>query len=137
MRKIAIIPLLMIVLSSCASFERHEPSARLVTQYAVLKYAERLPVESRNVRVDRIRAIAAEVKALASGETSLALLQLAVSSQLDKAQLSPADRLLADGLVQIISAELQRRIGEGVLSGDQRVQVVTVMEWVIAAADLA
>lgn len=136
MRKLAI-PLLLIVLSGCATFEKHEPTARLVTQYAVLKYAERLPEESRATRIERIKSIAAEVKALTSGETSLSLLQLAVSAQLDKAGLSPADRLLADGLVQIIGAELQQRIGDGVLSPEQLVQVSEVMDWIIAATGVS
>lgn len=137
MKRLVIIPILLIALSGCASLEKHEPTARLVTQYAVLKYAEKLPADSRAARIERIRTIAIEVKAMTTGETSLSLLQLAVASQLDKAGLSPADRLLADGLVQIISAELEERIGTGVLAPEQLVQVSEVMDWIIAATNVS
>lgn len=136
MRKLLILPILLI-LTACATFKEHETTAKLVTQYATLKYLEKVPAAELDQRRERIRAIATDVKALATGETSLILLQAAVSSQLDKAGLSPADRLLADGLVQVIVAELQQRIGSGVLSPEQLVQVSQVLDWVITATQMA
>jgi hypothetical protein len=139
MRKLATVYLAFLMLFGCATdqFQRHETTAKLVTQYAVLKYAERLPEEQKVERIARIRTIATDVKALASGDTTLLALHAVVNQQLDKAGLTAADRLLANGLVDIIVAELQARIGDGVLSAEQRVQVTTVLDWVIQATALA
>lgn len=136
MRSLAVVYVAFLMLAGCATdqFTRHETTAKLVTQYAVLKYAERLPEEQKTERVARIRAIATDVKALASGDTTLQALHEVVNQQLDKAGLSPADRLLANGLVDVIVAELQARIGDGLLSPEQRVQVQSILQWVIDAA---
>ena len=134
MRRLAIVYLSFIMLVGCATFEKHETTAKLVTQYATIKYIEQIPEADKIERKARIVAVATDAKALASGDTTLTALQTAVNEQLDKAGLSPADRLLANGLVEIIVAELQARIGEGVLSPEQRVQVVEVLDWVIQAA---
>lgn len=139
MRRLAALYFAFLLLVGCATdqFTRHETTAKLVTQYAVLKYAENIPDDQRTARVERIRTIATDVKALASGDTTLVALHDVVNQQLDKAGLSAADRLLANGLVDVIVAELQARIGDGVLSPEQRVQVVAVLDWVIQATALA
>lgn len=137
MRRLAALYLAFLMVAGCATFEQHETSAKLVTQYATLKYIEQIPTDQKAERKARIVAVATDVKALASGESTLSALQAAVNQQLDKAGLSPADRLLANGLVEILVAEIQIRVGEGVLSPEQRVQVVEVIDWVLQAAQMA
>lgn len=122
------------LLSACATLDQHQASFRLVTQYAVLKFIEQSPAEHRAERANRIFAIATSLKPLVSGETSLELLQQAVAKQLDSASLSPADRLLADALVQAIVDEAKIRIGGGVLTPDQQMKVISVLDWVISAS---
>ena len=125
------------LMAGCGTLRERPAAAQLVTQFAVLKYAERFEEGARAERMGRIRSIATTVKGLAEGETTLPLLQAAVASQLDKAGLSPADRLLADGLVQLIAQELQSRIGAGVLSPEQLVAVRKVMDWIVSAATIS
>lgn len=137
MRQVIIALFAVALLAGCTTLKEHETSARLVTQYATLKYLERYSVAARTERSERIRLIAADVKTFAAGETTLTLLHGSVASRLDQAGLSPADRLLADGLVQIIVAELQQRIGAGVLSAEQLVVVNEVLDWIIQATQMA
>lgn len=126
--------LALMLMSACASLERHEASFRLITQYAVLKFIEQAPADHREQRAERIFSIATSLKPLVSGDTSLELLQGAVALQLDQASLSPADRVLANALVLAIVDEARIRIGEGVLTADQRMKVEQVLDWVISAS---
>lgn len=78
------------------------------------------------------------MKTLAGGETaSVSFLHDTVTAQLDKLHLSPADRLLANALVDTVTAELVKRVGAGALSDSQRLQVSQVMDWIIEAAGAA
>lgn len=126
------------LLLGCAS----NPSPRddgiigLAVQYSVAKYIEQAPEEKQAEKADNIRRIAGAVQAVVGGETEATLLTLQeyVTSELDKLSLSPADRVLANGLVSIVVAELQARVGDGLLEPDQRVKVAKFLDLVIAAA---
>lgn len=123
---------LMVGLAGCASFERHETTARLAVTYAVAKGVE------QGLDPVRIRVVAESAKAIVSGEAvTLPALQEAISTELAGLDLSPADRMLADVLVSAIAEELQLRIGEGILSPEQKVQVSEVLQWVVDAATLS
>lgn len=139
MRKALFAPfiVLCIFLAGCQTLKDNSAAVQLATQYAVLKFIEQSPPESRTARVENIRRIATEARNLVSGESSVSLLQSLVSSELAKLNLSSADRMLADGLVSMIAAELQSRVGDGLLSADQKVQAQTVLDWVIAATQYA
>lgn len=136
---LAVIALLSaLMLAGCKSIEERPATAKLVTQYAVLKFAEQSSADKRAVRIEHVRRIAADVKAIAAGEpVSLALLKGAAFSEISKLQLSPADTLLAHALVDLIAEEIALRVGDGVLSPDQLVQVAQVMDWVVEATTLA
>lgn len=125
--------------SACASFNQNQRTMQLTVQYATLKYLEKFDVAERPAHVQRIKDIAAAVKAVAAGTqaVSVVLLQDAVNVQLEKAGLSPADRLLASGLVQMLVQEIQARVGTGLLKSDEVVQVVQVLDWVSLAAGAA
>lgn len=123
-----------LLLGGCASLSTSDASFRLVTQYAVLKFIEQTPADQRADKIQRIEKFVSVVKAHASGETSLELLQQAISKEMDAAGLSSADRLLADALVLAITDEARARIGSGVLNPDQLLAVTKVLDWVLAAA---
>jgi hypothetical protein len=129
--RILVLGLILPILFACSS----NPSARdeaiidLTISYATAKYIEDRP-ESR----ETIVRVATAAKALNSGDTSLLVLQEFVDSEINKLSLSPADEALARGLVALITAEIEAKIGEGLLSPEQRVRVDRVLDLVIATA---
>lgn len=128
----AMFAILGLQLAGCGTLERHENTARLAVTYATLKGIE------KGLDPVRTRAVAESAKAIVSGEAvTLTALQEAISTELAGLDLSPADRFLADALVGAIAQELQLRIGTGVLSPEQKVEVGEVLQWVISATDLA
>lgn len=132
MRKLLIVLVSMLPLFGCASLEKHNATAHLVVTAATLKGIE------QGWDVERVRAIVTTAKALTAGEeVTLDGLRLAITRELDKLELSPADRLLATALVQVISDELQARIGTGILKPEQRVQVNQVLQWVLDATAIS
>lgn len=119
-------------LAGCSTIERHENTARLAVTYATLKGVE------KGLDPVRTRAVAESAKAIVSGEAvTLTGLQEAIAAELAGLELSPADRMLANVLVSAIAQELQLRIGTGVLSPEQKVEVGQVLQWVIDATALA
>jgi hypothetical protein len=129
--RILVLGLILPILFACSS----SPSARdeaiidLTISYATAKYIEDRP-ESR----ETIVRVATAAKALNSGDTSLLVLQEFVDSEINKLSLSPADEALARGLVALITAEIEAKIGEGLLSPEQRVRVDHILDLVIATA---
>lgn len=128
--------LVMALLPGCKTLDRHEASTSLVVKYATMKVIEKAgDAEAQGARAVRIRAIASDVEQYAAGESvTIAALEAAVRAKLPSG-LSPADRLLADALVQTVGQELQARVGSGLLSAEQLVQVKKVLGWVIEAAE--
>lgn len=114
-------------------------SARLVVTYATLKVIEQGgDTADQARRAARIRAIAGDVQALVEGESvTIGLLETAVRAKLAALPLSPADTFLANELVRLVMAELEARVGAGVLDPEQRIKVAAVLGWVLEAAALA
>lgn len=135
---IAVAAIAAMMLSGCQTLQTQPATAKLTIQYAVLKFAEQSGGDVRASRLANVKKIAIDVKALASGSsTNVGFLHDAVNDQLLKLKLSPADRLLANGLVDIVTNELLQRIGTGALSPDQVLAVSQVMDWIIEATGLA
>jgi hypothetical protein len=128
----------LLLLAACASnpSPRDEAIIGLAVQYSVAKYLEEAPENKRAEKADNIRRIAGTVKVLVGGDAQATLLTLQeyVGQEIDKLSLSPADRVLASGLVTLVVAELQAKVGEGLLDADQRVRVAQILDLVIAAA---
>lgn len=121
----------------CATLEKSPNTAKLVTQYAVMKFAEQSSDERRVERIANVRKIAEDVKSLAANQTvSVPGLQAAVMAQVAKLGLSPADSFLASALVQVVADELAAKIGDGVISPEKMLVVSQVMDWVIDATKL-
>lgn len=125
------------LLAGCATIEENPNTAKLVTQYAVLKFAEQSSADRRAERLANVARIAADVKAIAANEvTSVSSIRAAVAIQIQKLNLSPADQLLANGLADILAQELAKRVGDGALNPEQRLIVGQVMDWVLEAAQM-
>jgi type IV pilus biogenesis protein CpaD/CtpE len=132
LRKFAtLVATLLLVGCSSTPTARDEAIIGIAVQYATAKYIEQKPGSAENI----VR-VAEGVKALVGGDATATLITLQeyVGSELDKLSLSPADRVLANALVQLIVAELQAKVGEGLLEPDQRVRVASILDLVIAVA---
>lgn len=135
MKKLLIAAVAALSMTGCATLQNNSGSARLVVSYATLKVIEagKSP-EAQAERAQNIRRIASDAKSILDLESvSLEFLQSAVRARLADLSLSPADRMLADGLVNLIVQELQLKVDSGVLSEEQRYRVSTVLGWVIDA----
>lgn len=122
----------------CATLEKAPATASLVTQYATAKVIEagKTP-EERTARAARIKAIASDARSWLDGDAvTISFLQQAAQDRLAKLDLSPADLLLAQGLVQVIVDELQAKVGAGVLSEATKLTVSQVLGWVVSATEL-
>jgi hypothetical protein len=122
----------------CETLEKSPGTASLVVQYATAKVIEAgKTTEERAERAARIKAIAADAKTWFDGDdVTVGVLQAAAQARIAKLDLSPADRMLANGLVQVVVEELQKKVGEGVLSPEQKLTVSQVLGWIAGAADL-
>lgn len=73
----------------------------------------------------------------AQGATTLGALDRHVRDQIRWDRLDVADRLLLDALLIELRAELEARMGDGVLSPEHRTRIETVLDWVEQAVRLA
>lgn len=122
-------------LSGCATIEKNPATAKLATQYAVAKFIENSAAEKRAERKARIVTIATDIKAAAASQSvSLSSLQILAYEKIDKLALSPADTVLAKGLVDFIAEELKAKIDAKLLSPKDTLILASVMDWIIQAA---
>jgi type IV pilus biogenesis protein CpaD/CtpE len=128
---IPVVATLLLVGCSSNPSARDEAIVGITVQYATAKYIERKPSSRKSIIY-----VAEAAKAVVGGDATVTLLTLQefVSGELDKAGLSAADRVLANALVSLIVAELQAKVGEGLIEPDQRVRVAKILDLVIAAA---
>lgn len=130
---LTVLVIVALMLPGCASLERGDATARLAVTYAALKTIE--SGDDPAARAAEVAAIARDAQRFLDSETvTVALLEHAVRSRLP-ADLSPADRLLADALVDAVVAELETRVGLGVLDAGQRLVVNQVLGWIVGAAE--
>lgn len=130
---------LLFLLVGCKTLEQNQASTRLVIQYSVAKYIEKAgDTEAQAARAERVRKVATQALALTDGnDVILAAVEAAVRAEVAKLNLSPADLMLADGLVAVISEEISKRVGEGVLSPEQLIQTKLVLSWIVDATTYA
>jgi len=104
-------------------------AAHLAVSYATAKYIEKGGAGAP-ARAQRVIDVADAIEAAATGESvTIAALKALVLAKLP-GSLSPADRVLANALIDAVLAELEARIGDGVLKPDQLVKVREVLKWV-------
>lgn len=121
------------------SFDKNQAAVKLVVQYAVFKYAEHYRTDERPAHMANMSNVVEHLKAVVSSDeqATLQILDAALVEQLAKLNLSESDRFLARNLADLIEQELQQRIGKGSFDPKIRVQVLTVLDWISEAADLA
>ena len=128
MRLIAIAALVA-VLSGCASLQG-SATEKLVVQAATMKFIEANPGEA-----DRIEKAVTQARVwLDTDGVTIADLRSAMQARIDGSDLAPSDKLLATALADVVAAELDVRIGAGVISPEKKQTVNTVLGWVEQAA---
>lgn len=120
------------VLSGCASFQG-SATEKLVVQAATMKV-----IEAGSDRVEKAARIIAAADAarvwLDMDGVTLSDLRSAMVERIAAADIEASDKLLATALVDVVVAELDMRIGDGLISPEKRVRVNTVLSWIVQAA---
>lgn len=134
--------LLLAVLPACTTVERGIETARdnpALARGAIQLSA--LEVLDRSSDPDRARERIKQVTdaALATlatdGMVTLAALDRVVESELSALGLTPQQRVLADTLIDVISARIERRINDGSINPDDAVHLRQVFVWVRDAVE--
>lgn len=127
-----VVLLAALLLAGCASTGAGSFNAgQLAIQYATLKVIDRNPEKAA-----RVHALANEALTwtMAGEYAALDELEARVRTRIvEEANPDPADMLLIDALLAATRAELEARIGDGVLDEATRVRVNEVLGWIIAA----
>lgn len=125
---------LMLTVSGCSMF-RNIDQSKLIVQVATMKVIEAHgPGEYRD-RAANIITIGTEAKTwLDTNGVSLAFLKAAVQARIAKLNLAPSDQLLANLLVDSAIAELQAKVGDGVIDPNKLYYVNQILDWVVEAA---
>ena len=129
----ALLAVVILALAGCASFSGSSATEKLIVQTATMKFIE--AGDDRAARAAKIRAAVDQARVwLDTDGVTLADLHAAIMGRLASANLEPSDMLLASALVDVVVAELNARIGDGILDEDKRVRVNAVLGWIAEAA---
>lgn len=125
-------------ITSCTQVKSGHPSvgARLVVQYAVLKYVGQAgDSNSQNLRAGRVAYVAGKAKDIVDNGVSSTIpeLEKIVRMSIDWDKFSLQDRMLIEGLILVVRQELESRIGMGdeTLSAEHKLLVAEVLGWVV------
>lgn len=130
------VAILALLICGCSALERNPATAQLVTQYAVAKYLEQRPAESRYESAQRIIRIAQQLQGPATDRrATLATLRSVVEGIIAQQSLSPADFAAANGLANILFAEVESRLKPGLMDPAEPVIVGQVLQWVVSVAN--
>lgn len=127
----SLLPLLLFILTACATLKDNELLAQAGVQYATAKFVRSAGNEpAQTSRAERIRTISGELRKVVGTEAvSVPALQAAVQKYIPP-DLKPEDRVLVNLLVAAVVQELERRIGDQLLRPDQLLVVNSVLQWV-------
>lgn len=120
-------------MQGCASLGDNVATEKLVIQYATMKVIE-ADKDAMAERAAKVYEIARHAQLFLNTDTAdIALLRTEVHKRLPP-DLSPADHILANALIDTVMAELQARVGSGLVPPDKKLQVNAVLGWIREAA---
>lgn len=124
---------MLVVLTGCAALENRDARLELAVKYSTLKTIERAELTGEQVvdGVQRLRPLVVD-----GGPITLAALAGQVREAVRWDRLSPADQLLLDAVLMAVEAELQARLGEGLLNAGDRAAIGVLLDWIEQAAAL-
>jgi len=141
-KKVAAAALALSILSGCTAvqFAKDNPeTAALAVKSGTLAFVEQ--VEPLQRRVERAKEVIVVVDFIldqmdSSTSATVSKLSSEVRSQIDWNSLDAYERLLLDSLIFSVETKLEERVGDGILSEDDRLVVRTVLEWSKQAATM-
>ena len=120
----------LLPLCGCQTIKDQPLIAQVAVQYATIKV-----VQDHPERAARVVEIARTLRTSAEDEAAtVALLEVLIRAKINWASLDAADRLLVDTLIIGVRQELLNRLGDGVLSAENKLVVAQVAGWIEAAA---
>jgi hypothetical protein len=134
MLRVLSLAVMVAALQACTLLQQEDARLELAVKYSTLKTIERAELTGEQVR-DGV----ARVRPLVEREVDITLGELVgeVRGVIRWDRLSPADQLLLDAVLGAIEAELQQRIGEGLLNPDDRAAIGAFLRWVDDAAAMS
>jgi hypothetical protein len=127
----------VVALSACSATPSQESQDRLGVQVATMALIEHAgnPTDKAERILDAVKAARTllDMADVTAPDVRVALLNR-VAERFAAGKLSPLEKLAALELVNQVSDEVERRLGTGLLTTDQRVTVNKVLDWVQTAA---
>ena len=124
--------LAIVAIPGCSVLETvAEDRNQLAVQYATLKV-----IDGESQKADRIVELVEKARAYVGEGSTVTISYLAdeAAIRLRQSGLDPADMILATAILERAEARLKSEIGDGVLNDQQRVQLLTVLNWIEDAA---
>lgn len=109
MKRLLVVYLGLVLLMGCVGLRTQPQTAKLITQYATLKFVEKAP--DQEARKQRIRDVLVQLKGVTDTASTLAALK-------------------AKAMVAEVAGELEARMGAGTISSENLVQVLEVFSWI-------
>lgn len=110
-----------------------EDQNQLAVQYATLKVLERDDVSN-----ERVLELVAKAKTYIQTSETVAVSALVdeARAKLTASSISPADQLLIEVILSRAQERIEAKLGDGILAKEQRVQLLTVLNWIEQAASI-
>lgn len=125
---------MLAMVMGCTFFQNVDQS-KLVVQIATMKVIEAQGSAHYQERAANVIKIGTDAKTwLDTNGVTLGFLRAAVEARIAKLNLAPSDQLLAGVLVDAAIAELQKKVGDGVIDPQKLYYVNQVLDWAIQAA---
>lgn len=125
---------MLTMVTGCTIFQNVDQS-KLIVQVATMKVIEAQGPAHYQERATNVIRIGTEAKTwLDTNGVTLAFLRAAVEARIAKLNLAPSDQLLAGVLVDAAIAELQKKVGDGVIDPQKLYYVNQVLDWAMQAA---
>lgn len=128
MKYLVVVLIALIALAGCSVLSTvADNKNQLAVQYATASVIERTDVDA-----PRVAELAAKAKSYVGEADSVLISQLVDEGRalLDGSDLLYADKLLIEAILQNAQDRLEARLGGGILTGEQRVQLLTILEWI-------
>lgn len=137
--RIMLTMLVLSLLSGCAVLSGDGTKGQEFAVRSSIQLATVRVIDGDTDRADRVVTVATQARELVSGDTTAALddVEDAVRDEIRWDRLTPVESQVASDLIELVRAEIEARIGDGVLKGDDRVAVRNVLDWIIDAAERA
>lgn len=120
------------LMGACSLLEDRDSRLQLAVTYATAKLIE----QSGDITGPGVGAAVSRARAIVEADDNVTVVDLAaqIRSALNLDQLSPADQILVNALLAEVQREFEFRLGLGVLKPEDKLAILTFLDWVELAA---